>query len=69
MIQTKVRLTSGCSTVALFLYCNLIVGWLNIEMKSMVPSVHIMEQTNAHEVCGFCDHGDRGFLLWFFFGI
>jgi hypothetical protein len=31
----------------------------------MVPSVHSMEQMNACEVCSFCDHGDRGFILCF----
>ena len=33
----------------------------------MVPSVHSMEQMNAREVCGLCDHGNRGFILWVFF--
>jgi len=56
----------AADTVALFLYCYLSVGWLNIEIQSMVPSVHSMEQMNAREVCGFYDHGDRGFILWFF---
>jgi len=32
----------------------------------MVPNAHSMEQMNVCEVCSFCDHGDRGFILFFF---
>jgi hypothetical protein len=66
MIWTRWDWLLAADTVALFLYCYLSVGWLNIEMQSMVPSVHSMEQMNAHEVCSFCDQRDRGFILWFF---